>query len=327
MVDRVSVATMKLPQMPHALYRFFDRTDALLYIGISVNLPARLRQHRSDKAWWLAISRVQVEYFPIRRAALDAEKHAIETEGPLFNDTHNDLALVESSFDDLNTEEKIRRLHPVERNIIAAPAHEQGHEQGMHALAEHILEYVYDPGDMPGIRRRAEWQGDAVSSDDTVNLAVAAMEQAADHRTSLENALENLLYAFPENEREADFEAARQDVIEFMGSQHDNIDVLCRAVRRGSLKTESMPPTSGFFPTTSRSNGSHAPLAPTTTRRGHLATTSGRGPCGWRRDTGRPAVSCTACVTPTLGAGPSVHSGLRGAYGLSTALTAFRGEP
>jgi hypothetical protein len=91
---RVSVASTEVPQLPHALYRFYDRTDVLLYLGISINLPARLRQHRGDKDWWPNIDRIQVEYHPTRQAALDAEKAAIKAEKPVHNDVHNDMTLV-----------------------------------------------------------------------------------------------------------------------------------------------------------------------------------------------------------------------------------------
>ncbi|KPC70415.1 hypothetical protein ADL26_16950, partial [Thermoactinomyces vulgaris] len=62
---------------PHALYRFYDRSDALLYIGISMNLPQRLQNHRNEKPWWLEVSRIGIEPFVSRQAALLAEKKAI----------------------------------------------------------------------------------------------------------------------------------------------------------------------------------------------------------------------------------------------------------
>lgn len=67
------------------LYRFFDRFDRLLYVGISHRPFDRLGQHRSGKSWWTQIVRVQMEHHDSRRAAKDAESVAIHTERPLFN--------------------------------------------------------------------------------------------------------------------------------------------------------------------------------------------------------------------------------------------------
>ncbi|HEU5108316.1 MAG TPA: hypothetical protein VFT95_07140 [Micromonosporaceae bacterium] len=88
-MPRVPVAQADLPTKPHALYRFYDRTDALLYVGISMDLPARLRSHRREKPWWVEIAHITVELHESRRAALAAEAVAIAEEKPLYNDQHN----------------------------------------------------------------------------------------------------------------------------------------------------------------------------------------------------------------------------------------------
>jgi predicted GIY-YIG superfamily endonuclease len=88
-MPRVPVAQAELPTKPHALYRFYDRTDVLLYVGISLDLPARLRKHRREKTWWLEIANITIEPHDSRSDALAAETLAIETEKPLYNDQHN----------------------------------------------------------------------------------------------------------------------------------------------------------------------------------------------------------------------------------------------
>ena len=88
-MPRVTVGQAELPTKPHALYRFFDRTDVLLYVGISMDLPTRLRNHRREKPWWLEIAYITIEPHESRIAALAAEAVAIETEKPLYNDQHN----------------------------------------------------------------------------------------------------------------------------------------------------------------------------------------------------------------------------------------------
>jgi predicted GIY-YIG superfamily endonuclease len=73
----------------HALYRFFDETGQLLYVGISVDPGRRFAQHRSDKTWWSEVVGITVQPMPSRAAALAAERAAIENERPQFNVVHN----------------------------------------------------------------------------------------------------------------------------------------------------------------------------------------------------------------------------------------------
>lgn len=74
---------------PHVLYRFYGDGDALLYIGITMNAPARFGQHRDDKPWWGDVVRIEMEHFESRAAVLEAERAAIITESPKHNVVHN----------------------------------------------------------------------------------------------------------------------------------------------------------------------------------------------------------------------------------------------
>lgn len=67
-----------------ALYRHFDASGRLLYVGISISAMARLAAHEAA-VWFDDIARVDVERHPSRDAALTAERHAIRTEKPLHN--------------------------------------------------------------------------------------------------------------------------------------------------------------------------------------------------------------------------------------------------
>jgi predicted GIY-YIG superfamily endonuclease len=89
MAEKVSTALVALPTKLHALYRFYDRTDVLLYVGITMDLGSRMKQHKRDKPWWAGVANITVEHFPTRDEALAAEKRAIKEEGPLYNDQHN----------------------------------------------------------------------------------------------------------------------------------------------------------------------------------------------------------------------------------------------
>ena len=68
----------------HALYRMFDDRGHLLYIGITGDLGKRLGNH-SFKRWFPLVERITLEWLPNRAAALVAEKRAISTEHPRYN--------------------------------------------------------------------------------------------------------------------------------------------------------------------------------------------------------------------------------------------------
>lgn len=71
------------------LYRFFSRSGELLYVGITNNWSARLKQHRAGKPWYREAVRVELNVYPSRDAADRAERFAIRHERPLHNLVHN----------------------------------------------------------------------------------------------------------------------------------------------------------------------------------------------------------------------------------------------
>ena len=74
---------------PCALYRHYDASGRLLYVGISLSAVERLGRHMSGAGWAAQIARVEVEHHPTRAAAEDAEVEAIERERPAFNRRHS----------------------------------------------------------------------------------------------------------------------------------------------------------------------------------------------------------------------------------------------
>ncbi len=74
---------------PHYLYRFFGAGGTLLYIGITVSIPERVKKHSVDKPWWDGVANIAKENYPNRAAALEAEQRAIIAEHPLYNIVHN----------------------------------------------------------------------------------------------------------------------------------------------------------------------------------------------------------------------------------------------
>jgi hypothetical protein len=76
---------LALTDRPHALYRFFDESGTLLYVGITHHPTGRWRQHRGSKPWWHEVRTITLEPFADRRSVLAAERAAIAAERPSWN--------------------------------------------------------------------------------------------------------------------------------------------------------------------------------------------------------------------------------------------------
>lgn len=73
----------------HALYRFYDSTGQLLYVGITLDPGSRWKAHSKEKPWWHDVAQVTVETHDGRAAVLEAERAAILAEKPVHNVVHN----------------------------------------------------------------------------------------------------------------------------------------------------------------------------------------------------------------------------------------------
>jgi excinuclease UvrABC nuclease subunit len=71
--------------MSQGLYRWFDKDGHLLYVGISVAIHNRVKQHQRTAEWVTEASFMTVEWFDTRYEVERAEKKAIEMESPLHN--------------------------------------------------------------------------------------------------------------------------------------------------------------------------------------------------------------------------------------------------
>lgn len=67
------------------LYRFYDRSRALLYVGVTGRGLRRWRAHAKNKPWWPEVTKVDVAHFGTWEAALAAEAEAIRVEEPRWN--------------------------------------------------------------------------------------------------------------------------------------------------------------------------------------------------------------------------------------------------
>lgn len=70
---------------PHQVYRYFDKYGVLLYVGCSLNARTRLAGHRARAEWFDQIARMTIEDFPSKEDGLNAERAAIRSENPKYN--------------------------------------------------------------------------------------------------------------------------------------------------------------------------------------------------------------------------------------------------
>lgn len=66
------------------VYRLYDFAGRLLYVGLTLRVQDRVTAHRR-KPWGSLIARVETEWFTGRVAAKEAERAAIQSEGPIHN--------------------------------------------------------------------------------------------------------------------------------------------------------------------------------------------------------------------------------------------------
>ena len=78
------VVASKPSLAPTDLYRHFDADGRLLYVGISLSVVQRLKQHQRSH-WSDEIASVTVTKYATRDLALQAEADAIKNEKPLHN--------------------------------------------------------------------------------------------------------------------------------------------------------------------------------------------------------------------------------------------------
>lgn len=70
---------------PAVLYRAFDATGQLLYVGISLRAPERMHQHQRDKPWWTEVACITLEHHATIKSAEQAETDAIVADKPRYN--------------------------------------------------------------------------------------------------------------------------------------------------------------------------------------------------------------------------------------------------
>lgn len=69
----------------HVVYRAFDEAGALLYVGATSDLGRRFVNHKSGASWFDELRTITVAHYPTREESLAAERDAIASEGPRYN--------------------------------------------------------------------------------------------------------------------------------------------------------------------------------------------------------------------------------------------------
>lgn len=75
--------------MSEFLYRLRSGDGALLYVGITRDWPARMKQHQTDKPWWSEVLGVELVRMDCTRRQIEAiERAVIRSEQPTHNKQH-----------------------------------------------------------------------------------------------------------------------------------------------------------------------------------------------------------------------------------------------
>ena len=75
--------------IPTSVYRYYDRFDVLIYVGVTSRRTSRQREHNLDKYWWRYVDHQTVEHYDTRPEALIREASLIHEFRPPFNTQHN----------------------------------------------------------------------------------------------------------------------------------------------------------------------------------------------------------------------------------------------
>jgi hypothetical protein len=74
-----------IDRMPTWVYRCLCTHEALLYVGLAVDVDRRIAQHVATKDWWGEVSFVDAELYPTRFLAYKMESFYIVYDKPKYN--------------------------------------------------------------------------------------------------------------------------------------------------------------------------------------------------------------------------------------------------
>jgi hypothetical protein len=73
------------PKIRHELYRWYDGSATLLYVGRSYSAMARAAAHASGSSWYDDATIMIKQRYPSLAELVKAERQAIKTERPKYN--------------------------------------------------------------------------------------------------------------------------------------------------------------------------------------------------------------------------------------------------
>ena len=99
--SKLSYYEEKLPDGSGVVYRCYDKTGQLLYVGASITFMQRLATH-SKSPWFHEIDQITLTHFSDKNIAFYAERLAIQQEKPkynaiLYNSSANNLAAIQKT--------------------------------------------------------------------------------------------------------------------------------------------------------------------------------------------------------------------------------------
>jgi excinuclease UvrABC nuclease subunit len=97
---------------PCYLYRHFDKSGNLLYIGISMSVLNRIIQHERSAKWFSNLGHITIQEFESRALAEQAERIVIKTEKPPYNIVHKDKVKQRISKAVRRREQEMREKYP-----------------------------------------------------------------------------------------------------------------------------------------------------------------------------------------------------------------------
>lgn len=133
------------------LYRFYNKDNELLYVGITHRIPDRIGQHRKSKPWQ-EVAKITLEHYPSRHDVLVAEVEAISEEDPKWNLSPGHVRLADGA-----SKGKATYLTAAQRTLLRGIASRKG-----------PLMYLRHPKD--GAAKRAWLRADPANAVNTATV-------------------------------------------------------------------------------------------------------------------------------------------------------------
>lgn len=96
-------AQRRISGLKHDVHKAYNTDGVLLYVGISVNVFKRLKEHKQYAEWHPHSSRIDVVQYRNRDAARAEEARCIRSDNPLYNRTRENAWGCELSDDTVET--------------------------------------------------------------------------------------------------------------------------------------------------------------------------------------------------------------------------------